>query len=500
MIYGFKFLCILIPHDQVDFKLKLTVQPGIYYPPFIIFLFFCLIIALAPSFDLISWAVRYDEKRIVQLFLLWALALYTLFSRQGVRDSLHLLLLLPRTGRWNLAAVVSLGLMSSMLAPSMAQALKELTLFVLLLGFSLLVAILFQHCNRTIIATLFVAIIASAFCYEVTFFTSYSGIFIQGNPLLLPEPFSGFSNIRFFNQFQIWTLPLIVLPLLLYPRLFVSIRGLLMILAVGWWVLLFASQSRGAQLAMALAGIATLLIFRKDAWLVIRANCLAAISGWITYYLLFIYTPDLATRTRLAELAEDPARLQLWQQAWQMVADNPWLGVGPMHYAYYPNSVAAHPHNALLQIAAEWGLPVAIILVALACWGIAAWCTKYFKIANTLKESGQQHLWIGLFFSLIAGLTYSMVSGVIVMPLSQTMFSVIVGLMLGLYYPLTTPVITPTAVQTTVLRVITGMAMVGLVWTVIPDIALRMERETVPSQGHIVTFGPRFWQEGGIPH
>lgn len=488
-----------MPVEQIVSQFKRTAQRSMAHYAFSIFICFCLFIALAPNFDLISWAQRYDEKRIVQTSLLLLPTCWILISQQGAKSLLQINLSLPRLSRWSLAIASSLGLLSSLQAPSSEYAIVELSLFLLLVSFSFTVAVLAQRYNRAIIGTLITAITVSAFCYEVTFFTSYVGIFIQGNPLILPEPFSGFSSIRFFNQFQIWTLPLMVLPLLLYPRFFVSIRWLLIILAIGWWVLLLASQSRGAQLAIALAGTATLLIFRKDAWPVIKANLLAAISGWLTYYLLFVYAPNSETKTRLAQLTEDPARLQLWELALNMIADNPWLGVGPMHYAYYPNTIAAHPHNALLQIAAEWGLPVAIILVVLTCWGLAAWCTSFFKNREMLEENGQRHLWIALFFSITAGLAYSMVSGVIVMPLSQAMFSVIAGLMLGLYY-LPAPASAASTSQTTILRLITGIAMAGLLWTVVPDIVLRMEMETPPSQGNIVTFGPRFWQEGGIPH
>lgn len=458
-----------------------------------------LFIVLAPSVDLISWALRYDEKRIVQTALLLLPACWILISRQIAGNFIDLLLSLPRLSRWSLGAVAFFGLTSSLRTPVIEYAIMELCLFTLLFGFSITVAVLLQGYSRLVTTILLGAICASAFIYEVTFFSSYVGIVIQGNSFSLPEPFSGFSSIRFFNQFQIWTLSLITLPLLLYPRLFASIRGMLVILTIGWWVLLFASQSRGALLAIIVAAFITLLIFRKDAWPVLKTTLLTTIGGWLVYIILFIYIPDLGTKTRLSQLTEDPARLQLWQLALDMIYENSWLGVGPMHYAYYPNTIAAHPHNSLLQIAAEWGLPVAVILVVLACWGTYAWAAKYFKKADTLKNNNQHYLWIALFCSLIAGMAYSMVSGVIVMPLSQTMFSVIAGLMLGLYYVTPSPSVIST-VQTTTLRVLTGAIMAGLLWSLLPDITLRMEMDAQAPQGKIFTFGPRFWQDGGIPH
>ncbi len=469
--------------------------------PVLIVLSFSLFIVLAPSVDLISWAVRYDEKRILQIALLLLSTCWTLISRQGAEHFLGMLFSLPRLSRLGLATVAFLGFISSWRAPSTEYAFMELCLFILLIGFSLTAAIIWKRYTHLVICALLASICASAFFYEVTFFSSYVGIFIQGNPLVLPEPFSGFSSIRFFNQYQIWTMPLIVLPFLLYPRLFASIQGLLIILAVGWWVLLFASQSRGALLAISIATITTLLIFRRGAWPSIKATLLTAIGGWGAYLFLFIYIPDMETKTRLAQLTEDPARLHLWQLALDMISENPWLGVGPMHYAYYPNHIAAHPHNSLLQIAAEWGLPVAIILVVLVCWGVYAWSTKYFRVADTLKSNHQHHLWIGLFCSLTSGMAHSMVSGVIVMPLSQTLLAVITGLMLGLYYETSLPaaIAIPT-IQTTTLRVLAGVIMAVMLWLLTPNILLKMESKASVSQGQIFSFGPRFWQEGGIPH
>ncbi len=464
-----------------------------------IFFCFCLFIALAPSFDLISWAQRYDEKRIVQVILVLLAASQILFSKPGAKHFLRILFSLPRLSRWGLAIVTLLGLISSLTAPAIKYATLELSLFILLVSFSFTVALLMQSYNQILVGSLLVATTVSAFCYEITFFTSYIGIFIQGNPLVLPEPFSGFSNIRFFNQFQIWTLPLIALPLLLYPRLFASIRGLLIILIIGWWVLLFASQSRGAQLAIFLAVIITLLVFRNDSWSVIKTNVISAISGWVAYYFLFVYMPDLETKSRLAQLTEDPARLQLWELALKMASENPWFGVGPMHYAYYPNDIAAHPHSSLLQIASEWGLPVAVILVVLAGWGSYAWSAKYFKENTLLRNNNQHHLWIALFCSLMAGMAYSIVSGVIVMPLSQTMFSVVVGMMLGLYFApsLSSGISTITS---NTLRFLSGAIIVGVLWSLSPDIMIRMETEAPMTHVKVSTFGPRFWQEGGIPH
>ncbi|MCW8890676.1 MAG: O-antigen ligase family protein, partial [Sedimenticola sp.] len=390
------------------------------YPLYPLFILSCIAIfvVLAPNYDLINWAMRYDEKRITQVLVILITAGFIISSREGTRGLISSFLCLPRISRLCLTTILLLGFISSVQSPAMRHAIGETSLFLLLTIFSLSLGDLTRNYQDIVLRSLLSAMITSAFIYEIGFFTSYIGILLNGHSLQLPEPFSGFSNYRFFNQYQIWTLPLVALPLLTYTKLFSSLRLLLVLLAIGWWVLLFASQSRGALLAIGLALVITFIAFRKEAYGFLKTTLLPGITGWLLYLVLFSYIPELEPGSRLSQLTEDPGRLELWGRALEMLYENPWFGAGPMHYAYYPNTSAAHPHNSLLQLAAEWGLPVAIITAGLACWGAIAWVSKYRRNANQLNSHLQQHLWIALFCSLIAGLIYSMVSGVIVTPLS----------------------------------------------------------------------------------
>ncbi len=72
-------------------------------------------------------------------------------------------------------------------------------------------------------------------------------------------------------------------------------------------------------------------------------------------------------------------RLVLWETAWRMWRDHPWIGVGPGHYdhryrAYRPSSVQLQPdyaHNDYLNLLADWGLVGAtIILFAMVAMGV----------------------------------------------------------------------------------------------------------------------------------
>lgn len=286
----------------------------------------------------------------------------------------------------------------------------------------------------------------------------------------------------------------------LNPRL----TAFIFLLAVAWWVIVFTSRGRGIQLAILGASLLTLLVFRRHALPLIKLLGASALLGGIAYFFLFVYLPPHGEGEviRITGLITDNARISLWSSALHMTLDNPLLGIGPGHYAYYPNDIAAHPHNALLQIMAEWGIPVAILFLLLALAGLIAWCRQFYRLQTIIQDNSKKHLWIGLFCSATAGMAYSMVSGVIVMPLGQIMFAAVTGIMLGLYSfaePASEKICTPAKLA--LLRTILASFTLYLLFAVTPDIITRIEDPFPPyNDAPVNTQGPRFWQEGAIPH
>jgi O-antigen ligase len=334
--------------------------------------------------------------------------------------------------------------------------------------------------------------------YMVGFYTGYLASFLESIPLRWPEPFFGFSNVRAFNQYQLWTLSLLCLPLLGFNIERTSIRRWLSVIMAGWWVLLFASASRGVLLAWLVAMLVTAGCYRQLAWPLLRLQLTGFITGLSSYGLLFHLLPfflvgGVLTQTILRDTTND--RIGLWKQAVSMIQTHPWFGVGPMHYAWYPNAIAAHPHNSVLQLAAEWGLPATVLMLTLAGYGVFCWL-RCFNVV-TLQTATDRHFAIVLFFTLVANACYSLVDGVIVMPLSQVMMAVVIGLMLGLYDEQQ-----PNGVRRKYLvhPIFAGIILVAMVWSVLPELLPRiLGNEQMIPRGY-QTMGPRFWQEGGIAH
>ena len=89
-------------------------------------------------------------------------------------------------------------------------------------------------------------------------------------------------------------------------------------------------------------------------------------------------------------------RLQLWQSAWQMFLDHPWLGVGPDNFLYAYRSVYAlpaaweelhlsHPHNLFLDLLTRVGL----LGFLAGLWLLAATLISGFKrlLSASLRPS-----------------------------------------------------------------------------------------------------------------
>jgi putative inorganic carbon (hco3(-)) transporter len=274
-------------------------------------------------------------------------------------------------------------------------------------------------------------------------------------------------------------------------------------------MMLFASAGRGVLLALLLAMVITSIFYKGVARPFFRIQLIALITGLSVHTLLFriiplflvdpMYSGSVLTGSMLRLTTWD--RVALWKRALTMIQEHPFFGVGPMHYAWYPNNVAAHPHNSLMQIAAEWGLPATLLVLFIFGYGLFNWVKKFNHITLLDKAEIDSHLPIILFFTLIASAIYSLVDGVIVMPMSQVMMAVVVGLMFGTYSSSKKSQIDEVNTRSNIgYRVFAGIVLATLLWTIKPDAILRLTGNSQNVPFNIDVVGPRFWLEGGIPH
>jgi O-antigen ligase len=112
---------------------------------------------------------------------------------------------------------------------------------------------------------------------------------------------------------------------------------------------------------------------------------------------------------------------------------NPFFGMGPMHFASMQNMIdsipwSAHPHNFYLQILTEWGI---IAFLALAVLLFMAGKMVIRNFSGIVRNSPNRIIYISITWSMAAALIHAFVSGVMVTPMSQVWFILIGAWLLG---------------------------------------------------------------------
>jgi O-antigen ligase len=394
-------------------------------------------LVVAPNLGIhYSEQASYDLWRVMQIALLVTVAsAFVLVPAVGgpMRECFHEL---PGRARLALGAAAALGLASSLLSVRPLYALRELALVALLFLTTLAVAAatraLGERAPRTV---------AQAVALSAVFYVTLLLAVVVVDPWNMREwarsPFVGYANPRFFGQLQSWTIPLIVLPAL-DPRGTPPLaRAAFWLAPAGWWMLFFLSGSRAPALSLAVALAATLACFGRRAlpWLAAQGAALAVGVAAYAFIPGYGVSSQTGVAAAVARGVTDTGRGALWGRAAALAESHPWLGVGPGNYSYFrapPGAVAragfsAHPHNAVLQWAAEWGVPATLLLLGVLLWGMWSW------VRARRREAGSDSVAVALTTAMLAAIVHSFLDGMNVMPIPQTLGAIVVGLALGLH-------------------------------------------------------------------
>ncbi len=144
--------------------------------------------------------------------------------------------------------------------------------------------------------------------------------------------------------------------------------------------LVIASGSRVSLVALILAVAITVAALPKG-WLVLAAGAVAAVAT-------LVLRPDLIAGFIPADkeaLSDQDPRLNLAINGWWMLQQTWGLGVGPGGFGQWANRLESprepygltNPHNAMVEIAAQYGLIVAagflLASVTVLWWAVRAW-------------------------------------------------------------------------------------------------------------------------------
>lgn len=377
----------------------------------------------------------HDTQRIVQILVLLGFGVALLFSRTALVGLSYT----SRAARCSLAAFFALGALSAVFAYAPRYAFYEVSTLLLLGVAALAVAAEIARDGSANLERVLRVMGYVCLLYSFKTLVVYLSAFSLGAQPEALDFTPGFSNYRFFNHAQTVSLPLLALLYVLTPKESKS-RWLWLAATTMWWTLLFVTSARGSAVGL-LAGCLVVAAWRRrNALPFLKAMGISAIAGLAIYYVFFHLIPVAAGFLPFGEMqkvvertvvAPASGRSVLWQRAAQMVSAQPWLGAGPLHFAHVASADgnAAHPHNWALQLASEWGIPALLCLLGAIGLGGRGLARLAPRIAPV--DTRNQHILVGLVATGAAILIDGLLSGLIVMPQSQLMIALYLGLTLG---------------------------------------------------------------------
>jgi O-antigen ligase len=408
-----------------------------------------------------------------------------------------------------LAIFFVLGICSAALAFTPRFAMFEVANFFLLY---LLAAAVAAEVARIGQASFLSAIRALALVcapYVFLFIVAYVGGLSLGIPLALDDFTTNFSNIRFFNHTQTSTLPLLILLCCLTPKTS-KFRWLWLAVTTYWWMALFATTGRGTLLGMVAGCVAAAVFARRRAFSYLRSVMSTAALGGLAYFLLLTVVPALlgvagmhSFTFAVERTVADPtsARWPLWHLAVALITEHPWLGVGPMHFAHYTGHlhIAAHPHDWLLQIGAEWGLPALLCLLVAVALGLRALWRAGARIDR--DDVGNQAIFAALLVTAVAILVDGLVSGIFVMPQSQLAIALYLGCAIGWQWTIipAMPATAPSGAWRLAGMACVVMAIAGVIAGAWPQALAKLHNEELTPAEQALNNGsqwPRLWKAG----
>lgn len=410
-----------------------------------------LVVAATPLLPLpaLTGTGYYDGQRILLMICL-CVGVVTMSLRmwQSKSASSKLMAVLPvsKLVLWMLTIFMGLGFLSSLRAYSVQFALYEWSTTALLVVLTSTIAA--EVAQHRVVASKTLAALGAIGCSLYVFNTlvAYVSMLLLGIQAHPNDLIVGFDNYRFFNHVQTVSLPLLALLALLALRSgsigasLYQYRYGLRILIVSWWMLLFVTGGRGTLVGLFVGSSAALFFFRRDAMAWCRHMLIGAMAGLAASWVLYMRVPVLFGLQPFGLLGNvaartvenvDSGRMPLWRLAIDMTMAQPWLGAGPLHFAHVGRfqQIAAHPHNWVLQIASEWGIPALLCFSGLIFLGL-------LRLTMTSRSPDANRpdcltVLAALLATGIAIVVDGLVSGLIVMPASQLWIALYVGFAWG---------------------------------------------------------------------
>jgi O-antigen ligase len=460
---------------------------------------YTVLLAIAANFLLVE---GHDQQRCIELTVVAAGLVHAFFSGTAARA----VAALPAAGRRMALAILLLGLCATVGVFSPARAVAEWSMFAMLGVAGAVIAAEYGSASVDQQYRLLQTIGWVAAMYALRLLLVYAAAINAGTRLNFHLLAVGFSNARFLNHAQTPLIPMLFLLGALRPEN-KGTRALACTTAAVWWAVLFYSEGRATLLALGTATMAVCILRRGLALPYLKTMMMTVAGGIALYLALFFVIPILAgmpawgmPQNVIARSMADPAsnRLVLWTRALALIVQHPLLGVGPQHFAHDGADLrtGAHPHDWLLQIGVEWGMPALLCMLGILAVGARSLLRAGAAIA--FDDVRNQTIATAMVVALVAVVVDGLFSGVLVMPQSQLAIVLVFGTAAGWVGSLRTlPARGPARASAWGAALITAMAVCGLAWTAAPDFARKWSGADLSAQElahNPDVHWPRLWE------
>ncbi|MFL6580400.1 MAG: O-antigen ligase family protein [Burkholderiales bacterium] len=459
----------------------------------------CIYLTLAPVWRPGIAPRSYDDARYLELGMLLFVMLWSCSA--GVANGISgAWLSLGAKTRMLIVILLAGGTLSALVSKAPNLGLLEVALTAQLIMLFGVIACVVREGKAPIEAALAISIFAGAGLCTLQFWVVYISYAFEGKLFPWISPFLEFANVRFFSQYQAYALFPVVIPLLM-PTFRTRWRTLFFFVAVNFWALHWMVGTRAAWIGVLVAMTVVPLLMRhgKLSWLRWHA---AAIFGGALIYAIFSYSvsvrTDLTPVPGLESIEQRDQgsideRIALARIAVDATLQHPLLGTGPGQFGLQNYAInAAHPHNVLLQLWAEYGLIAGTAGISLGLLLLV------YSMRTLMNFSARPPDAVGasLIAGLLTGVTDSMFSGNLIMPQSQILFFVIGGWIVGRSLP-PQPAIYAEATAYRLRRLgilATGVLAAGVTTSLALEY-LPLARE-LPAW--LPRWNPHFWQYGRV--
>jgi putative inorganic carbon (HCO3(-)) transporter len=392
----------------------------------------------------------YNLKRLDELMVTLGTAGLLVFSKKLRLDLFEAWHLLSTSIQYAICVFFGLGLISALSAVHIEPAILEVSHQILLFIFALTLSqqVLHPKLSSSLKTALTLGIgiyvLFAFYSYLTTYYHQVREASYSLTTLEYLTIYPQFINPRFLAQVFTLTWPLLTYLGTLTWKRNPGVSLLIFFINSYWITLGLENNSRAIFLSVGIALICLFFLIRHrieyfQLW--VKFLCGSALISFMLSEVLFsiglnLPNPFWSILQHTETISNYTDRIGLWSYTLShLIIPHPLLGVGPSNFAAFPNSIGvAHPHNIILKIASEWGTPAALIFCFILIKGVMGWL-KFFKKHNTSKTAPylpRLLLQSTLTLILISGLIDSMLSGTMVMPLSQLLLAIFFGWMYGI--------------------------------------------------------------------